>query len=686
MEHLNVHSASPDRQCRHCLKTFTRKSSLKNHLKARVCQQQQTAAGHQSMDAQSLNPQTLVFPSSSSSVAAAGVVSSIPAFPTNHVQLYPSNGVLNSHLQQQQPQQQQQQQQTSHQCPNCSRTFTKNSSLKTHLKYERCTRSPKNGSVADQNSLNQNNALPIATTTASQLINFSLDQYQFQLQNYQAASKLLPPAAAASSKHEPVSLKTTAHPNDLKYQYQCSICSKGYSSLADLYEHYQCIHNRCHLCNSFFKTYADLVDHRKRIHQTKTVPAHLPEGNKGEKHGRRNGKKEAAAASASASSANNGDSDLEKKYPCEMCGKRFSRKSCLNEHMLIHNGIRKYQCPLCAMSFTKNYNLQAHMGTHSNARPFKCGLCEADFKRNDNLKQHMKTHNSPSPSTSTGQPILRLLQQQQTGPPPLSNGGHHHQQQQQQQQQQQHLNNVLQSLSSSTASSSIAAAVAAAAVNSVQPKTHHHQQHHQTVAPPQLSLPLQFFVPLPPQHQPPQIQQIQHLHQPPPQPSSSSSSLSTTLHQLASSSSSSLPLVSVNAESATSSNSSSVVKPYHCAVCSKNFKLKSSLQRHSLLHYGPKKYQCSHCHRAFTTKSHLIDHNQRSHSALRTHHCTHCSMAFLRNGDLKEHLRTHSTERPFQCALCAKTFKHMKNLRYHLKKVHQTLNFGYSLVIGDTVG
>ncbi|KAH9390074.1 hypothetical protein TYRP_007623 [Tyrophagus putrescentiae] len=372
LEHLNVHSASPDRQCRHCLKTFTRKSSLKNHLKARVCQQQQTAAGHQSMDAQSLNPQTLVFPSSSSS-------------------------------------------------------------------YERCTRSPKNGSVADQNSLNQNNALPIATTTASQLINFSLDQYQFQLQNYQAASKLLPPAAAASSKHEPVSLKTTSHPNDLKYQYQCSICSKGYSSLADLYEHYQCIHNRCHLCNSFFKTYADLVDHRKRVHQTKT-------------------------------------------------------------------------------------------------------------------------------------------------------------------------------------------------------------------------------------------------------PSSSSSSLSTTLHQLTSSSSSSLPLVSVNAESATSSSSSSVVKPYHCAVCSKNFKLKSSLQRHSLLHYGPKKYQCSHCHRAFTTKSHLIDHNQRSHSALRTHHCTHCSMAFLRNGDLKEHLRTHSTERPFQCALCAKTFKHMKNLRYHLKKVHQTLNFGYSLVIGDTVG
>lgn len=461
--------------------------------------------------------------------------------------------------------------QNGHQCTFCTKTFTKKSSLNTHLQMKRCIglteRSNLGGIIGNQNSI-----LPASTAS---LINYSLEHFQSQLkqQNEQYA-KLL--AINKQNGHQ-------------TKQYRCGVCPKSFSEMSSLNEHYLCTHNRCQFCNIFYKTLKDLVKHMENVHQVKNLTSgnsNLPNVNQ------QNGKVPS-------------EEGTKKQFQCEVCERRFNRKSCLTEHMLTHSGIRPYSCTLCSMSFTKNYNLQVHMGTHSTARPYKCVICEADFKRNDYLKAHMKTtHN-----ITLGQPFLRSrLQDQRPAPQPaaspvqtpsapLPNSTNH-------------LNNVYQFVSSAAAEPNAS-----------------------------LPIPLQFLV----QSQPPLASSLQ-LPSSLPLPSQPSS----------------LPLpVDV------------IVKPYRCTACSKDFKLKSSLQRHSLLHNGPKKHQCSHCQRAFTTKSHLIEHNLRAHSAFRQHQCTHCRMAFRKRGELTDHLRTHSSERPFKCSLCDKAFKHQKNQKYHLRKVHQ---------------
>lgn len=561
-----------EHRCSICLRAFTRNSSLQAHLKKQVCQQLGRREGLPSVGG--VVPNSVFQPST------------MAAFSSNHQLLSP-------HMQQP-TQNGQNQQQQCHQCTFCSRTFTKKSSLNTHLQMKRCTGFSTSSDLGVGSVVgNQNSVLPAS------LINYSLDHYQSQLKHQNEQYAKLFPNKNQQNGHQ------TTQSVYLK-QYQCSVCSKSFSEMNSLNVHYQCTHNRCQFCNTFYKNLKDLVKHMENVHQVRNLTAgsaNLPEVYQ------RNGNKKAAKE----------DEDIAKKqYQCGVCEKRFHRKSCLTEHLLTHSGVRPYSCSLCSMSFTKNYNLQVHMGTHSTARPYKCMICEADFKRNDYLKAHMKTtHN-----ITLGQPLLRSLQDQtvalQPAPPvvqappvqPLPNNTNHTSN---------HFGNVYQFLSSSAAAATNAAA--------------------------SLPIPLQFFV----QSQTPLTSSLQL---------SSSSLPQQPQQQTLQPSSSSLP-------------AGNIAKPYRCTACSKDFKLKSSLQRHSLLHSGPKKHQCSHCQRAFTTKSHLIEHNLRMHSAFRQHHCTHCRMAFRKRGELTDHLRTHSSERPFRCSLCEKAFKHQKNQKYHLRKVHQ---------------
>ena len=112
----------------------------------------------------------------------------------------------------------------------------------------------------------------------------------------------------------------------------------------------------------------------------------------------------------------------EKKHICLVCEKKFSRKSHLNDHLLLHTGIKTFHCEVCGKSFRQKSHLKRHTLTHSvkvtinvyfcdtcqegfsdffvfrnhlvhhvgQDRKLRCGICNETFDRAMKLKDHMK--------------------------------------------------------------------------------------------------------------------------------------------------------------------------------------------------------------------------------------------------------------------------------------------------------
>ncbi|XP_078035837.1 uncharacterized protein LOC144469440 [Augochlora pura] len=83
-----------------------------------------------------------------------------------------------------------------------------------------------------------------------------------------------------------------------------------------------------------------------------------------------------------------------KSWPCETCGKRYSSKNLLEEHINTHTGVRPYVCESCGKDFASKYTYKAHVKTHEvRPRPYECSQCNKSFLSQQNLNQHERTHN-----------------------------------------------------------------------------------------------------------------------------------------------------------------------------------------------------------------------------------------------------------------------------------------------------
>ncbi|XP_018333812.1 endothelial zinc finger protein induced by tumor necrosis factor alpha [Agrilus planipennis] len=82
-----------------------------------------------------------------------------------------------------------------------------------------------------------------------------------------------------------------------------------------------------------------------------------------------------------------------KAWTCDICGKRYSSKNLLEEHINTHTGNRPYICSLCGKDFASKYTFKAHEKTHEvRPRPFQCQQCNKSFLSQQNLTQHERTH------------------------------------------------------------------------------------------------------------------------------------------------------------------------------------------------------------------------------------------------------------------------------------------------------
>lgn len=140
-------------------------------------------------------------------------------------------------------------------------------------------------------------------------------------------------------------------------RYQCSDCSKSYSTYSGLTKHKQfhCTASPnsqakksfdCQFCE---KTYTSLGALKMHI-RTHTKPC-----------------------------------------KCHLCGKAFSRPWLLQGHIRTHTGDKPFSCQYCHRAFADKSNLRAHLQTHSDVKKYSCSTCSKTFSRMSLLTKHTES-------------------------------------------------------------------------------------------------------------------------------------------------------------------------------------------------------------------------------------------------------------------------------------------------------
>lgn len=83
-----------------------------------------------------------------------------------------------------------------------------------------------------------------------------------------------------------------------------------------------------------------------------------------------------------------------RRHSCEVCGKKFMKKSNLIDHLRLHANMKPFQCEHCDKSFVQSGNFKAHMRTHTQERPFACSYlgCGKTYNQSSALRIHIRSH------------------------------------------------------------------------------------------------------------------------------------------------------------------------------------------------------------------------------------------------------------------------------------------------------
>uniref|UniRef100_A0A3Q3F5T5 C2H2-type domain-containing protein n=1 Tax=Labrus bergylta TaxID=56723 RepID=A0A3Q3F5T5_9LABR len=87
----------------------------------------------------------------------------------------------------------------------------------------------------------------------------------------------------------------------------------------------------------------------------------------------------------------------QKRFSCSVCKKRFHWKKDILTHMRTHTGEKPYSCSYCGSGFTQSSHLVAHLKVHTGEKPFTCLVCSASFSIKKSLVEHMRIHTGEKP-------------------------------------------------------------------------------------------------------------------------------------------------------------------------------------------------------------------------------------------------------------------------------------------------
>ncbi|XP_072901122.1 PR domain zinc finger protein 15 isoform X2 [Hemitrygon akajei] len=112
------------------------------------------------------------------------------------------------------------------------------------------------------------------------------------------------------------------------------------------------------------------------------------------------------------------------------------------------------------------------------------------------------------------------------------------------------------------------------------------------------------------------------------------------------------------------------VRDYLCAECGKGMKTKHALRHHMKLHKGIKEYECKECHRKFAQKVNMLKHYKR-HTGVKDFMCELCGKTFSERNSMENHKLLHTVGKQWTCSVCEKKFVTEYMLFKHIQLTHK---------------
>lgn len=80
----------------------------------------------------------------------------------------------------------------------------------------------------------------------------------------------------------------------------------------------------------------------------------------------------------------------EKRFECDVCGKKVFSKSSLKQHKFSHTEERPFNCEICNRKFKTAPLLARHAYVHTGGGKYCCYICKTAFVRKEYWRVHMK--------------------------------------------------------------------------------------------------------------------------------------------------------------------------------------------------------------------------------------------------------------------------------------------------------
>ncbi|XP_061754172.1 PR domain zinc finger protein 15 [Nerophis ophidion] len=112
------------------------------------------------------------------------------------------------------------------------------------------------------------------------------------------------------------------------------------------------------------------------------------------------------------------------------------------------------------------------------------------------------------------------------------------------------------------------------------------------------------------------------------------------------------------------------IRDFLCAECGKGMKTKHALRHHMKLHKGIKEYECKECNRKFAQKVNMLKHLKR-HTGMKDFMCELCGKTFSERTTLETHKLIHTVGKTWTCATCDKKYLTEYMLQKHVHLTHE---------------